>query len=545
LQAAGPAGKALTNRTQQDFLERDAPPGPVTPNGILVRVTLTALARSLRRPASPGDPGNSAARWLPAPDSAWWIALVAAAFTASQLAFVSPRLGLSWDEAVYVSQVSAHAPAAYFDPARARGVTLLVAPVTLLTSSVAALRVYLSIASGLGLFGALMAWRRLRPAWVLALAGLAFASLWTAQYYGPQAMPDLWVALSAVAAVGLFLQAARALGWRQAGEPAVAPARRPWARLAGLAACIAGAALVRPGDAVFLTVPLVAATAVVRAWRRWQLAAAAVAGLAAGGAEWVAEAYQRFGGPLARLHAAGAEQGGFTLHFAVWAELRAVNGPTLCRPCTVAWRHPELSLWWLALPGLVALGIFGARRAGRLGPAVLPAVCGFCVAVQYLFGIDYAAPRFLLPAYALLALPVADGICWLVTSVSPDLRPLARVAVVFCLVAQVLVQQLVLDHEVSGTITFHDDYSRVVADLRKLGVRPPCLIKGEQYIPIAFYAGCASAPDLPDAAYPGRVALLEYPGTRRPRYARGWRRHALPGTRVLKIVAYLPASRIR
>ena len=115
----------------------------------------------------------------------------------------------------------------------------------------------------------------------------------------------------------------------------------------------------------------------------------------------------------------------------------------------------------------------------------------------------------------------------------------------FCLAAQVLTQHLVLEHEVTGTIAFHDDYTRIVADLRGLGVRPPCLIKGEQYIPIAFYAGCASAPGLADPTYAGRVALLEYPGTRRPRYARGWHRHRLPGTRVLNVVAYLPPARIR
>lgn len=551
----------MANQTKRNHIERGALSDLAMPRGILVRMTRTGLARSLRHP-SPGGSGASGRRWLPAPDSAWWIGLVAAAFTASELAFVSPRLGLSWDEAVYVSQVSVHAPAAYFDPPRARGIPLLVAPVTQLTSSIIALRVYLSIASGLGLFGALMAWRRLRPAWVLALAGLAFASLWVAQYYGPQAMPDLWVALSALAAVGLFLQAARRLGWRpgepgalsarrpgesarRSAEPGAAPAGRVWAWLAGLAACTAATALIRPGDAVFLAVPLVVATLVVAAWRRWQLAAAVMAGLVAGGAEWVAEAYLRFGGPLARLRAAGAEQGGFGLHFAVWAELRAVNGPTLCRPCTVGLRHPELHIWWLALPGLVALGLFAARRAGRLGSALLPAVCGFCVAAQYLFLIDYAAPRFLLPAYALLALPVADGIGWLCTDVRPDLRPLARLAVVFCLVAQVLVQHLVLDHEVSGAITFHNDYTRIAADLRKLGIRPPCLIKGEQYIPIAFYAGCASAPDPRDPAFARRVALLEYPGTRRPHYARGWHRHRLPGTRVLKVVAYLPPSRSR
>src|SRR5580698_3022062 len=43
-------------------------------------------------------------------DSGWWLVAVGVAFTGAQLLFVSPRMGLSWDEAVYVSQVSSHAP---------------------------------------------------------------------------------------------------------------------------------------------------------------------------------------------------------------------------------------------------------------------------------------------------------------------------------------------------------------------------------------------------------------------------------------------------
>lgn len=158
------------------------------------------------------------------------------------------------------------------------------------------------------------------------------------------------------------------------------------------------------------------------------------------------------------------------------------------------------------------------------------------MAAQYLFLIDYAAPRFLLPAYGLFALPIADGLGWLVTGVRADLRPLTRLAVACCLVAQLAAQHVVLDHEVGGTVAFHNDYSQIAADLRALGVRPPCLIRGQQYIPVAFYAGCASAPGPPGA---DRVALLEYAGARRPRYARGWRRHRLPGTRVLRLVGYV------
>jgi hypothetical protein len=455
-------------------------------------------------------------------DSGWWLVAVGVAFTGAQLLFVSPRMGLSWDESVYVSQVSAHAPAAWFDPARARGVPLLVAPVAALTGSVVALRVYLSALSGLGLTLALWAWRPLRPTWVLGLAGVAFGGLWVAQYYGPQAMPDVWSALGCLAAVGLFLRVALGRGGR-------------WS-LAGLGACVAFVTLVRPGDAVYLAAPLIVAVLAVRAWRRWSLAAVVLAGLVAGGAEWVAEAYARFGGIRARLHAAGAEQGGFGLHFALGDELKALNGPTLCRPCMIGVRDPELDLWWLLLPVLVAVGLAAARRAGALGGTLLPAVCGLCLAAQYLFMIDYSAPRFLLPAYALLAIPVADALGFAVTGVRWDLRPAMAAAVTCFLVVQVVSQHLVLDHEVGGTITFHRDYSIIVAALARHGVSPPCYLGGVQDIPIAFYAGCASA----GSPRPGEhVALLVRSGRRPPSYAGSWHSFRITGTTVLHVNAYV------
>jgi hypothetical protein len=469
------------------------------------------------------------------------VGLVAALFTCAQLVFVDPRLGLSWDEVVYVSQVSMHAPAAYFDPARARGIPLLVAPVTLLTASVLAMRVYLSVASGLALFLALLTWRGLRPAWQLALAGGLFGSLWVAEYYGPQAMPDLWVGLAALAAVGCFLQAGGADA--DARRPA---GRRSFGWLAGLACSLAIAALVRPGDAVFLSGGLVLAVLLVRAWRRWAPVAAVAAGLVAGCVEWVVEAYRRFGGPLARLHAAGAEQGGFGLHLALWDELKAANGPTLCRPCTIGLRYPELSLWWLALPVLVVVGVLASRRAGHLRSSMLAAGCGLCVAFQYLFLINYAAPRFLLPAYALAVIPVADALGWLLTGVRAELRQVTSVVVVVALVAEVLIQLVVLNHQVAEKVTFFGDYTKIAAELHHLGVRPPCLIKGEQDIPIAYYTGCGSAGSMAAALRrdgPGRVAVLAYAHAALPGYARQWRRHRLRGIRtsILKLIAYMPA----
>ena len=262
------------------------------------------------------------------------------------------------------------------------------------------------------------------------------------------------------------------------------------------------------------------------------------AGLLAGGAEWVAEAYARFGGIGARLRAAGAEQGGFGLHFALPDELRALNGPTLCRPCTVGVRYPELDLWWFLLPVLVALAMLAARHAGGpwLASVILPVACGLCVAAQYLFMIDYAAPRFLLPAYALLAVPAADGLAFLVTGAGPRLRPAMTAVLAGLLAVQLVAQHLVLDHEAGGTVTFHDDYTRIATALAAHDVRPPCLVQGVQYIPIAFDAGCASA----GRAAPGEaVAVLAGPHGRPPSPAGPWRRYRITGTTVLKVNAYI------
>ena len=485
----------------------------------------------------------------PGRDSGWWLVAAGLAFTAAQLLFVSPRMGLSWDETVYVSQVSGHAPAAYFDPARARGVPMLVAPVTELTSSVAALRVYLSVASGAGLTAALWVWRRLRPAWLLALAAVIFGGLWVAQYYGPQAMPDMWSALGGLVAVGCCLRWLLGLGSSR------------WA-LAGLGASMAFVALVRPGDAVYLAIPLLAVTAASSGWptwrwqdwpRRWSGPAVIVAGLVAGGAEWVIEAWVRFGGIGARLQAAGAEQSGFGLHFALLDELRALNGPTLCRPCTIGVRDAGLDLWWFVLPALAGLGLLAAWRAGRnsggagqsaggageraaLVRVALPAMCGLVLAAQYLFMIDYAAPRFLLPAYALLAIPAADGVAFLLGAFGPEMRPAMTAIVTSVLIIQLLTQHLVLDHEAGGTVTFHDDYRRVAAELAAHGVRPPCRIAGVQYIPIAWYAGCAS--DGPATPAEAEAVIVQTIG-RPPAYARKWRAYRITSTRILKVNAFI------
>ncbi|MDQ2815039.1 MAG: hypothetical protein M3Z75_25105 [Actinomycetota bacterium] len=450
---------------------------------------------------------------------------VAVAFTAAELAFVPRRMGLSWDEVVYASQVSAHGPASYFDSARARGTSLLVAPVTLVTSSFTALRVYMSCVAGAGLLAALWAWRRLRPGWQLALAGVLFGGLWVTQYYGPEVMPDLWSGLSVLAAVGCFLSFATGRGGRGA--------------LAGLATAVACAALFRPGDAMYLLAPLFVAVLAIKAWRRWELMAAALSGLVAGSAEWVIEANERFGGVRSRLHLAGIEQGGFGVHFALGAQWRALNGPTLCRPCTIAVTDPGPGLWWLALPLLVVAGVLAARVAGRLGSALLPAVCALCLAAQYFFMINYAAPRFLLPAYALLAMPVSDGFAWAMTGLRRELRP-AAVAITVCLLAAQLVSQhMVLESEAAATVTYQDDYTTLADDLAALNVKPPCMLSGGPYLPVAYYMRCSSG----WVAHPGSVrnlVLFASPGQQLPAFAAHWHAHHMNDLKEIDFIAYTP-----
>lgn len=473
----------------------------------------------------------AATRRVPGSGSVWWLVIAGAAFVAAELAFVSPRMGLSWDEVVYVSQVSRRVPAAWFDPARARGVPLIVAPIVWLTGSMVALRIYLSVLSGLALVLALLVWLPLRKAWILAVAGVAFGGLWIAQYYGPQAMPDMWSALGSLAAVGFFLRwtGSRQCGSRRCGS---------WqgGSLAGLAGCLTLVVLARPGDGLYLCIPLAGAALVLRQWR--PLVAIAF-GAVGGGVEWIVEAIVRFGGIGTRLHKAGAEQGGFGLHFALLDELKALNGPTLCRPCTVGYRQPELDLWWLLLPVIVMLGLIGARRAGRFTSSLLPAVCALCMAAQYLFMINYAAPRFLLPAYALASIPVADAVAWAVTSAGPGWRPAVIATLSAVMFLQLSAQHVVLDHEAGGTVTFHDDYTIIATRLHQLGVRSPCLIGGVQYIPIAYYTGCASTGSR------GTPVLLVGVGKQPPSYARHWHDYRISGTRTLHVTAYLPALHVR
>jgi hypothetical protein len=440
------------------------------------------LIESVRAQEPSGQPWQGrlrSHRWIAGFGGGAWIVVVCAAYTLSQALLVAPRLGLGFDETVYVSQVSPHVPAAFFSAPRARGVSFLVAPIIALTSQTIVLRVYLAVLSGAGLFVALWLWRPLRRSGVLALAGALFASLWVSQFYGAEAMPNLWVALASLAAVGCFLRAARDRGDHRA--------------LAGLAISIAVIALMRPADAAWVAVPLFLSAIVVRRWRRPWILGMLCGGLVVGSTQWVIEAYLRYGGLLARLHRSSQIEGGFGLHFAVADQLKSQTGYLLCRPCTIPWQQPIASAWLIALPLIAVASVLTARRTRRLATTLIPVLCAITIAIPYVVLINYAAPRFLLPTYALLAIPAADLIITLVSSVRSPWRAAMASLVVIALAAHIAVQYRVLTHTVRRTVASTGDYSRIVTQLNGWHVRPPCIIAGDLAIPIAFYAKCASA----------------------------------------------------
>ncbi|MDN3054606.1 pyridoxamine 5'-phosphate oxidase family protein [Streptomyces sp. SRF1] len=482
-----------------------------------------------------------------------WLGLVAIGYAVVQLAVVIPHTGhaLGWDESVYVSQVDPRTPSAYFSAPRSRGISLLVAPVVAATDSILVLRVLLMLLSAGALYGAFRVWTRLLPVGQVALGALLFSGLWITQISGPAVMPNLWVAIGAVAAVGWFL--------RVPGDP-----RARW----WLAAVLAGVTLVRTPDGGWLALPLLIGAIGVRAWR--PALPALVGGALLGAAQWIGEAYDRFGGIAERLGVSSDVEGGMGLHFGVGAALRSLNGPQLCRPCEVPLRHPELTVWWLALPVLTLLAVHAALRdrhelrrtrvgLGRPGvrpPAVpltvLPVVCAAALALPYLLLIDYSAPRFLMPSYALLALPVA-GLAPRAVRAARSPRHLA-VALAVVVTAHLGSQFVVLGHAAQQSEATTGRYRAAAQGLQRLGLRPPCLVTGDRALPIAYHAGCSSAQTsgnnrsttlpalLRRAAREPTALLLPRGRARPPSYARTWVGYPLAGT---EWNAYRPPDQAR
>lgn len=448
------------------------------------------------------DTGHKSRPAIFGPDSLSWLILVSALFLLSELLPALLRLPLGADEITYIARTSTHASGVFLPPVHGQGAGLLAAPVTLLTTSLLALRIWMAVLSALALFGSLLCWRGLRPAWILALAGFIFASLAITQLSGVQVYPDLWAGFGALAITGLLLQS-------------VLGRMRPRFVLPLMAFVSFFIILLRPQNIVFVLAPALIAPLVVKGWRQRNVLIAMIIGIAAGVIEWVAGAYLWFGGLSSRISLAGAEPPKFGLYFSVPMQVKVLSGPWYCQPGQCPdWNYPGLTVWWLGLLGLAALGLYVAWRGPDKPSSALAAVTGVWGGLCYVLFVPFGAPRYMLPTFALFAILAADGIKWLVTV--PNWRSIGLALVCVFLLAGVVTQHFVLTRETANEATVRPFKSKA-EHLIKAGIKPPCAI----YSPsIAYYVGCTA---------PWTGGTIQEVLARTPGGVRAWHVIHLPG----------------
>lgn len=452
------------------------------------------------------DPQATAAgrplRRLPGRQSPVWLVLVAAALLVAELTPALLRLPLGADEITYIARTSVRVSGVMLPPVHGQGAGLLAAPVTLITGSLTAVRVWMSVLSAVGLFLALLTWRGLRPMWVLAVAGLILASLAITQDSGVQIYPDWWGALGVLALTGLILQAVSGRLRSQAALPLIA--------LASLLIV-----LMRPQNIVFIMGPAILAVVVVPGWRKPRLLIAMAIGAALGCLEWIIGAYVWYGGLATRLHEAGQEPPAFSLYFALGTQERVLSGPWYCIPpggCK-GWTMPAETIWWAVFLGVAILGVVATWRTAARASAMLAAATAVWVFACYSFLVPFGAPRYILPSLAFLSVLAADGVAWLVTRTRWRTAGVAF-ACVF-LLSGAISQRFVLQHLVASERT-ERPFQAEAAKLRSLGVRPPCAIWSPS---VAYFVGCT-------APWTGETMheLLSHT----PQGAQGWRQVTLP-----------------
>lgn len=397
---------------------------------------------------------------------AFWLAAVALVYATLPLVVVGPGWPLGIDETVYLSQINSFVPAAYFSAPRARGMTLIAAPVTLVTDSVVAVRIWMSLLAGTALYFSFRPWLRLRDGMLVPAAAALFGSLWMVQFYVMQAMPNQWVGFCVLAALGfagLYID----LGGRT--------------HLITAAGCLAAAALIRPSDAAFALVGLLAAVLPLPGLRlrRVQVSIALTIGAALGASQWIVEAYTRFNGLHNRIEGAQAENGGGGLHFTLETHASVLNGTRLCPPGCRLQGDPIYVIWWGALALLLTAGLVAAGRRGLLRVQAAPFVVGLAMAAQYLFTVENVAPRFLVPTYLLWSLPVAFGGRALICLTPKGLpRALGTSVLIGAFVTHLLVQLSVFGPLVERGREADRRLQATAGELRSAGLRPPCLILG-------------------------------------------------------------------
>ena len=413
------------------------------------------------------------------------ILLVGLGYLVAQIVAFSLDRPPSWDEAIYLSQVTPGAEPLPFVPSRARGITFLAIPILQAGGSLLQLRLFLAVASTVALTASFRAWAPVVGFGAVA-AALLFAGAWPTLFYGSELMPNLWVALIAVAATAVL---ARRLARGEGRYDEL---------LAG--GLVALASLIRPLDAVVLTLALLLVPlAVRRATASWTVHL--LLGLATGWAPWLVEMTARFGSPGEAF--AAAARLGHTGHWSLFENARQYlalsDGPSI-GPVGAPEIPASGLLWCLGLAILVVLGVRVSRRRGLLSAVGVPIAAGIALAAEYVVFTDAQAPRFLLPALALLSIPAGYGLVSIVATIGDrDRADPIRIVVAAgasLLVIVWAVLQVGIGAKVEAGVTGHRATAEQAGlEVRRLAGGEPCHLYSEASFPIVgLSSGCRAAP---------------------------------------------------
>lgn len=460
------------------------------------------------------------------------IALVAVGvlFFALVNAVITIHNPYSTDEVDYLAQVTPANPHLVWSAVRAWGVPVLFAPAAVFSPSEGVIRLYASVVLAVGMVGAFWTWRRVLHPVVAPLACLMFATVFTTTLYGNGVMPNLPVALLAVAVTGLLAR--------------LPQARRRGLTLTGIGVAFAAVALFRPTDSLLVSVPVLVCILLVRERRRIDTVVAVLVGEILGWLPWFIESFITFGGPVARWKA-GSQTGINGLHlsvqmFNVYPRLFGKMAVYCCYGAPASKAGPSSSIvvaWFVAIPILALLGLLAAAKLDRLAAVAPVALSAAAFTLFYFVLLDYGSPRFILPILALLSIPVALGLVWVVAAVPAQWRWLAVAGSMLVLAAHLGLQGEFDVSKRGGVLAERQRaLDRATAVQAVVPRGRPCLIVGGGPQVTAYYLRChifvthkpfiRMPPAVQRATQRGwNVAVVKPgPGVRRGSFLASWRR---------------------
>jgi hypothetical protein len=418
---------------------------------------------------------------------------VGAGYLLIQFALFSFHRAPRWDEAVYLSQVTPGAKAQFFAPFRARGITLLIAPITWWGGSVAAVRLFLTAVSAMALTAAFWVWI---PFIGIAapVAALLFGFSWVGLLNGSEIFPNFWAATLGLAVAGLVCRRLADGGRRSVVVASM---------------LLAALALFRPTEATAVFGVLGVYLLVFKR-PSWRVLLPIGLGLAIGWLPWVTEMSVRFGGPLTALREAG------TAHFALASVAGNVRQYVAYTDGGI--RGPEAHriplagvLWWSWLIVMAVVAVAQSGRATAHAAVLLCSLGALALATQYVIFVSALAPRYLLPAIAFVSIPAAFGV---VSLIRGGVRACAAGAIALLLVVPWGIWQASVANRFEAQEARYDESLRVVGfTLREeAGGRPCTFISLGGTAQIALASGCEGTQVLDPGPTVGQLKQLSSSG---------------------------------